>query len=65
MRSVGSPSGASLRAHRRGCGIVEVMVGVVIGLVALLIIYQALALSEGYRRTTTAGGDAQSTGMIS
>jgi type IV pilus assembly protein PilW len=31
----------------------------------LLIIYQALALSEGYRRTTIAGGDAQSTGMIS
>ena len=41
------------------------MVGVVIGLLALLIIYQALSLSEGYRRTTTAGGDAQSSGMIS
>src|SRR5688572_32257852 len=50
---------------QRGFGIVEIMVGVVIGLLALLIIYRALALSEGYRRTTTAGGDAQSTGMIS
>lgn len=51
-------------ARSRGFGIVEIMVGVVIGLLALLIIYRALALSEGYRRTTTAGGDAQSTGMI-
>jgi type IV pilus assembly protein PilW len=50
---------------QRGFGIVEIMVGVVIGLLALLIIYRGLALSEGYRRTTTAGGDAQSAGMIS
>ena len=50
---------------QRGFGLVEVMVGVVIGLLALLIIYRGLALSEGYRRTTTAGGDAQSAGMIS
>ena len=41
------------------------MVGVVIGLLALLIVYRGLALSEGWRRTTTAGGDAQSAGMIS
>lgn len=48
----------------RGFGIVEIMVGVTIGLLALLIIYQALALSEGFKRTTQAGGDAQSSGMI-
>ena len=59
-----STSSPRLRARNRGFGIVEIMVGVVLGLVALLIIYQALALSEGYRRTTTAGGDAQSTGLI-
>ncbi|MCL4761169.1 MAG: PilW family protein [Burkholderiales bacterium] len=49
---------------QRGAGLVEIMVGVTIGLLALLIIYQALALSEGYKRTTQAGGDAQSSGMI-
>ena len=49
----------------RGFGLVEILVGVTIGLIALLIIYQAIALSEGYRRTTMAGGDAQSSGMIS
>jgi type IV pilus assembly protein PilW len=62
------------RPHRRnarpprrhaGFGLVEILVGVVIGLLALLVIYQALALSEGYKRSTTAGGDAQSAGMIS
>jgi len=54
----------SVRRHA-GFGLVEILVGVVIGLIALLVIYQALALSEGYKRTTTAGGDAQSAGMIS
>jgi len=53
----------AVRHH--GFGLVEIMVGVTIGLLALLIVYQVLALSEGYRRTTTAGGDAQSAGMIS
>ena len=57
-------SAPSARRHA-GFGLVEILVGVVIGLIALLVIYQALALSEGYKRTTTAGGDAQSAGMIS
>lgn len=51
--------------RERGFGLVEILVGVTIGLLALLIVYQVLALSQGYRRTTTAGGDAQSSGMIS
>ncbi|MDH5285411.1 MAG: PilW family protein [Betaproteobacteria bacterium] len=54
-----------LRRNMQGFGIVEIMVGVVIGLLGLLIIYQALALSEGYKRSTTAGNDAQSVGMVS
>jgi type IV pilus assembly protein PilW len=58
------PSARPPRRHA-GFGLVEILVGVVIGLIALLVIYQALALSEGYKRTTTAGGDAQSAGMIS
>lgn len=49
----------------RGFGLVEILVGVTIGMLALLIVYQVLSLAEGYRRTTTAGGDAQSAGMIS
>lgn len=57
--------GSTGRRRDAGFGLVEILVGVTIGLIALLIVYQALALSEGYRRTTTAGGDAQSAGMIS
>ena len=53
------------RNAQGGFGLIEIMVGVVIGLLALLIVYRGLALSEGWRRTTTAGGDAQSAGMIS
>jgi len=56
---------ARLPRRHAGFGLVEILVGVVIGLIALLVIYQALAVSEGYKRTTTAGGDAQSAGMIS
>lgn len=52
-------------SRERGFGLVEIMVGVTIGLLALLIVYQVLGLAEGYRRSTTAGGDAQSSGMIS
>lgn len=61
MRQASPLRGAS---RQTGFGLVEIMVGVVIGLLALLIIYRGLALSEGYRRSTTAGGDAQSAGMI-
>lgn len=63
-----SPRSLSSRVPRRnvsGFGLVEILVGITIGLLALLIVYQVLSLSEGYRRTTTAGGDAQSAGMIS
>lgn len=59
------PSPTLMHARQRGFGLAEIMVGVTIGLLALLIVYQVLGLAEGYRRTTTAGGDAQSTGMIS
>lgn len=55
----------SVPSRQHGFGLAEIMVGVTIGLLALLIVYQVLGLAEGYRRTTTAGGDAQSTGMIS
>jgi type IV pilus assembly protein PilW len=60
-----TPTHIGTRSRSRGFGLVEILVGVTIGLLALLIVYQVLGLAEGYRRTTTAGGDAQSAGMIS
>ncbi len=49
----------------RGFSIIEVMVGVVIGIAALLLVYQVFAVAEGYKRSTTSGGDAQTTGLVS
>ncbi|MBK7744757.1 MAG: PilW family protein [Betaproteobacteria bacterium] len=56
------------RTHRslqqRGASLIEIMVGVVIGLIAILVIYQVFAVSEGLRRNTTGVGDAQQNGLL-
>lgn len=49
---------------QRGFSLVELMVGVVIGLLAMLIIMQVFSLAEEQRRTATAGNDAQTNGLI-
>jgi type IV pilus assembly protein PilW len=41
------------------------MVGVVIGLIAVLVIYQVFAAAEGIKRNTTSAGDAQQNGLLS
>jgi type IV pilus assembly protein PilW len=53
------------RRRHRGFGLVEVMVGLVIGLIAVLVIYQVFNVAEGFKRNTTAAGEAQSTGLFS
>lgn len=47
-----------------GFSLVEIMVGLVIGMLAIIVMLQVFALSEGRKRTTTGGGDAQSNGAI-
>ena len=47
-----------------GFSLVELMVGLVIGLVAIVLVAQVFALSEGSKRTTTSGNDAQTTGAV-
>ena len=44
---------------QQGFSIVELMVAVVISLVATLVIFETFAVSEGIKRTSTSGGDAQ------
>ncbi len=51
--------------RQRGASLIEIMVGVVIGLIAILVIYQVFAASEGLRRNTTGVGDAQQNGLLS
>lgn len=47
-----------------GFTLVELMVGVAIGLLATLVITRVLALSEGQRRSSTSGSDAQINGGL-
>lgn len=55
----------SVGPRQRGFSLVEVMVGVVIALIAVLVIYQVFATSEQLKRNTTGASEAQQTGLIS
>ena len=48
----------------RGFSMVELMVAMLIGLIGMVIIFQVFEVSEGIKRTTTSGGDAQQNGAI-
>lgn len=48
----------------RGFSLIELMVGVVIGMIAVILISQVFALSEGTRRTTLGVDDATSNGAV-
>lgn len=53
------------RRRQGGVGLIETLVGITIGLIVVLVIYNLLAVSEGFKRTTTGFADAQVTGLIS
>jgi len=57
----GSPS--KLKAAR-GFTLIELMVGLLIGMLTVLVIAQALAVSEAKRRTIATGSDAQTNGAM-
>lgn len=50
---------------QRGVTLIELMVGMLIGMLAILVISQVLLVSEGQKRTTTGGSDAQINGALS
>lgn len=50
--------------HESGLSLVEVLVGLVIGLIGIIVMMQVYALSEERKRTTTAGSDAQNSAFI-
>ncbi|TMH95273.1 MAG: prepilin-type N-terminal cleavage/methylation domain-containing protein, partial [Betaproteobacteria bacterium] len=52
------------RRHARGFSMVELMVAMVISLIGVIIIFQVFEASEGVRRTTMSGGDAQQNGAV-
>ena len=47
-----------------GFSLIEIMIGLTIGAVALLAVLNVFEASEGYKRTITGGGDAQTNGAI-
>ncbi len=55
---------ASNASRQRGVTLVEVMVGMLLGMLAVLLISQVLLTSEGQKRTTTGGSDAQVNGAL-
>src|SRR6266853_1707195 len=57
MRPIPHPS-------EHGFSMVELMVAMLIGLIGMIIIFQVFEVSEGIKRTTTSGGDAQQNGAI-
>ncbi len=48
----------------RGLTLIEVMVGMVIGLIGIVIITQVYLVNEGFKRSTTSAGGAQVNGAI-
>ena len=62
MRPIPSPPMKSPR-HAAGFTIIELMVGMLVGLIATVVMFQVFAVSEGQKRTTTGAGDAQQNGV--
>jgi type IV pilus assembly protein PilW len=63
MLTVLAPQHA-FRRSERGFSLVEIMVGLVIAMVAVIIMMEVLITSEQRTRTTNAGNDAMSTGAV-
>jgi len=56
---------ARRRTHVLGFTLLELMIGVAIGMMAALVVANVLLVSEGQRRAITAGSDAQVSGALS
>ncbi|WP_457324209.1 PilW family protein, partial [Roseateles sp. P5_E11] len=52
------------RAAVRGATLIELMIGLLLGLVVVLVTAQVLSFAEGQKRVTTGGADAQVNGAL-
>jgi len=59
-----SPFARHPHARPAGFSLVEIMVGMVIGMLGIIVMMQVFALAEGQKRTTTGGSDATTNGTI-
>jgi type IV pilus assembly protein PilW len=53
-----------VRQRHQGFSLIDVMVGIVIALVAMLVVYQVFAVGEQFKRNTTSIGEAQVNGLL-
>lgn len=49
---------------QNGFGLIELLVGMAIGLLTVVVIMQVLGVAEGFKRTTTSGADSQTNGLM-
>jgi len=54
----------SLQRFARGVSLVEILIGVTIGVIGILAIFQTVAVWNKHTQTTTSGGDAQIAGTL-
>ena len=59
-----TPASSAAIYRSKGFTLVEIMVSVVIGLIAMVVMFQVFANSEAQKRSTTGTGDAQSVANI-
>jgi len=52
-------------SKQQGFSLIEILVGLVIGMFGVMVVLQTMSYSESQKRTTTSGADAQSSGMVS
>lgn len=68
MMRIQSPISPGLAAGKksaaRGFSLVEIMVALVIGMIAVIVIMQVARTAEGQKRTTTGAGDTQNNGAL-
>lgn len=58
------PRRARPALHQRGLSLVEIMVGLVLGMIAVLIVLQVFQQSDGARRSALGGDDAHNSGAL-
>lgn len=64
MRAFKTSLRASALRRERGLSLVEILVGLLIGMIGIVVIFSVLSIAETRKRTTTAGSDAQTAGAI-
>ena len=55
---------ASASGRARGFSLVEIMIGVAIGMIGMLVIFRTVTTWDTHMRSTSSGGDAQSAGNL-